>query len=204
MSERIEPSKQGQQQNTISPDLQSLCDHLYEVFNEDDTPDELSHGAAAAIEILWRERDQLRLALQKSQQEVQRLRKTMTSCKVHLTTFNENEVCPQCWISFSSHRTRLQESQQRVKELEAYREYHKTCLELSEECSRDISLERRVNSSLRSKVDQQQAVIQQLAEALRDILNAAKTEDGWSLLADSFYKARVVLQAAALWLKDCK
>jgi len=41
-------------------DLQSLCDRLAEVFNEDDTPDELSTEAREAIEELWEERDRLR------------------------------------------------------------------------------------------------------------------------------------------------
>lgn len=40
--------------------LQSLCDRLNEVFNEDDTPDELSTEAREAIEELWEERDRLR------------------------------------------------------------------------------------------------------------------------------------------------
>jgi hypothetical protein len=45
--------------------LQSLCDRLGEVFNTDDTPDELSHEAREAIEELWEQRDRYRAALQR-------------------------------------------------------------------------------------------------------------------------------------------
>lgn len=45
-------------------DLQNLCDRLGEIFNTDDTPDELSAEACEAIEELWKERDRLRDALQ--------------------------------------------------------------------------------------------------------------------------------------------
>jgi len=47
-------------------DLHGLCNRLAEVFNEDDTPDELSTEAREAIEKLWEERDQLRAALQEA------------------------------------------------------------------------------------------------------------------------------------------
>lgn len=42
---------------TMPTDLAYLCNRLREVFNEDDTPDELSNEAADAIEELWKERD---------------------------------------------------------------------------------------------------------------------------------------------------
>jgi hypothetical protein len=38
-------------------DLQSLCDRLAEVFNTDDTPEELSQEAREAIEDVWQQRD---------------------------------------------------------------------------------------------------------------------------------------------------
>ncbi len=41
-------------------DYHGLCNRLAEVFNTDDTPDELSTEAREAIEALWKERDELR------------------------------------------------------------------------------------------------------------------------------------------------
>lgn len=51
-------------------DLQSLCDRLAEMFNTDDTPDELCTEAREAIEELWRERDQLHHALKVAVEEL--------------------------------------------------------------------------------------------------------------------------------------
>lgn len=44
-------------------DLQSLCDRLNEIFNLDETPDELSQEAREAIEEIWEERDRYQSAL---------------------------------------------------------------------------------------------------------------------------------------------
>lgn len=46
--------------------LQHLCDRLNEMFNEDDTPDELCTNAREAIELLWEERDQLQSKLEEA------------------------------------------------------------------------------------------------------------------------------------------
>lgn len=45
-------------------DIHGLCNRLAEVFNTDDTPDELSTEAREAIEELWQERDALRAEVQ--------------------------------------------------------------------------------------------------------------------------------------------
>jgi hypothetical protein len=66
-------------------DLQSLCDRLNEVFNEDDTPDELSQEAVEAIEELWEERDRLRALMGPHRQDPE-----------------TGECRPDCWRSPAS------------------------------------------------------------------------------------------------------
>lgn len=51
------------QRTTEERDYHGLCDRLAEVFNEDDTPDELCTEAREAIEELWEQRDHLRNCL---------------------------------------------------------------------------------------------------------------------------------------------
>lgn len=58
--------------------LQSICDRLNDVFNEDDTPDHLSQNAAFTIEMLWQQRDDEKARADRLQEEVERLKEAYT------------------------------------------------------------------------------------------------------------------------------
>ena len=60
-------------------DIHGLCARLDEVFNMDDTPDQLSQDARAAIEELWEERDALRERVRKLEDQIGTLEASVTS-----------------------------------------------------------------------------------------------------------------------------
>lgn len=66
--------------------LQSLCDRLGEVFNVDDTPDELSQEAITAIEELWEERDRYQKTLS--------MLKTLNAHREEMVKFIDSALSP--------------------------------------------------------------------------------------------------------------
>lgn len=67
-------------------DLQSLCNRLGEVFNLDDTPDELSQEAIEAIEELWEERDRYQRTLS--------MLKTLNAHREEMVKFIDSALVP--------------------------------------------------------------------------------------------------------------
>lgn len=62
---------QAKERKSENLGLESLCDRLNEIFNLDDTPDDLSQEAVEAIETLWQERDGLRTVLAQANARIQ-------------------------------------------------------------------------------------------------------------------------------------
>lgn len=96
--------------------LQSLCDRLNEMFNVDDTPDELSTEAREAIEALWEERDQLVLKLEERE-------KALTT--VHSIAAGYEHTIRDL-------QSRLDSAAERIKALETTHEHHAERTRLAE------------------------------------------------------------------------